>query len=184
MPIVESFRVLGTLIGEPDQDLLFEPCRVNDYEAFRIRPYQLAGGGGHDANRLRTWPWRSVRGSSRRTSHPLRRGVLLWLTACGYAFHTRCTCASISARASASSGRDTAPLRAGPLTEKLRVRNLFADATFTTPLNSSRAIRKSTALQKSVLRIQETYWFPVPCDPPRPRRTGLRKHRTRHRRQD
>ena len=53
VPIVEDFRIEGSLIGEPDQDLLFEPCRINGYDAFRIRPYQLASGeGGHGDNIL------------------------------------------------------------------------------------------------------------------------------------
>lgn len=48
IPIVEAFRIPGVLIGEPEQDLLFEPCLINGYKGFRIRPYQPAtGAGGH-----------------------------------------------------------------------------------------------------------------------------------------
>jgi CTP-dependent riboflavin kinase len=48
IPIREVFRINGNDIGEPEQDLLFERCRINGYSAFRIRPYHLpTGGGGH-----------------------------------------------------------------------------------------------------------------------------------------
>lgn len=48
VPIKEHFRILGREIGEPDQDLLFEICRVGDKWAYRVRPFHLAtGGGGH-----------------------------------------------------------------------------------------------------------------------------------------
>lgn len=48
LPITEHFRVLGKDIGEPDQDLLFEICRVNGKWAYRIRPFHLkTGRGGH-----------------------------------------------------------------------------------------------------------------------------------------
>jgi CTP-dependent riboflavin kinase len=48
LPIQEEFKILGSEIGEPEQDLLFERCRVNGIEAFRLRPYQPAtGAGGH-----------------------------------------------------------------------------------------------------------------------------------------
>jgi CTP-dependent riboflavin kinase len=44
----EHFRIEGVHIDEPDQDLLFEICRVNGLWAYRIRPYRPAdGGGGH-----------------------------------------------------------------------------------------------------------------------------------------
>src|SRR5947207_2775336 len=44
----EHFRIRGVDIEEPDQDLLFEICRVNDAWAYRIRPYNLKdGSGGH-----------------------------------------------------------------------------------------------------------------------------------------
>ena len=42
----EDFRIRGADIGEPGQDLLFERCLVAGYQAYRIRPYQLRGGGG------------------------------------------------------------------------------------------------------------------------------------------
>jgi CTP-dependent riboflavin kinase len=51
--IAEAFRIAGTLIEEPEQDLLFEPCRINGYDGFRIRPYRLATGqGGHGDDTL------------------------------------------------------------------------------------------------------------------------------------
>jgi hypothetical protein len=46
IPIREQFRICGTDIGEPDQDLLFEVCRVNGIWAYRIRPYNLVTGAG------------------------------------------------------------------------------------------------------------------------------------------
>ena len=53
LPIVEQFRIAGTLIAEPDQDLLFERCRINGVDAVRIRPYQInSGEGGHGDNIL------------------------------------------------------------------------------------------------------------------------------------
>ena len=46
--IREEFRILGTEINEPTQDLQFERCAINDIPAFRIRPYVIATGeGGH-----------------------------------------------------------------------------------------------------------------------------------------
>jgi CTP-dependent riboflavin kinase len=46
--IKEDFRVIGKDINEPDQDLLFEKCLINDIPAYRIRPYHVATGeGGH-----------------------------------------------------------------------------------------------------------------------------------------
>lgn len=48
VPPREHFRIIGAEIGEPEQDLLFEVCRINGIWAYRIRPYHLAtGGGGH-----------------------------------------------------------------------------------------------------------------------------------------
>jgi CTP-dependent riboflavin kinase len=45
---VEHFRIRGTQIAEPEQDLLFEVCRVNDIWAYRIRPWNLlTHSGGH-----------------------------------------------------------------------------------------------------------------------------------------
>jgi hypothetical protein len=52
--IQEHCRIFGTEIGEPYQDLLFEPCLINGLPGWRIRPYVLderagfpVGGGGH-----------------------------------------------------------------------------------------------------------------------------------------
>lgn len=48
IPPVEHFRIRGAAIGEPEQDLLFEVCRVNDIWAYRIRPWHLLTHlGGH-----------------------------------------------------------------------------------------------------------------------------------------
>lgn len=48
VPPVEHFRLRGTELDEPDQDLLFEVCRVNGLWAYRIRPFNIKnGGGGH-----------------------------------------------------------------------------------------------------------------------------------------
>ena len=44
----EHFRVRGVDIGEPQQDLQFEICRINGIWAYRIRPFNLVSGeGGH-----------------------------------------------------------------------------------------------------------------------------------------
>ena len=49
----EHFRIRGTEIGEPEQDLLFEVCRINGIWAYRIRPFDLSTGlGGHGDNIL------------------------------------------------------------------------------------------------------------------------------------
>ena len=46
--IKEHFRIRGTEINEPEQDLLFEVCRINQIWGYRIRPFQLAPReGGH-----------------------------------------------------------------------------------------------------------------------------------------
>jgi CTP-dependent riboflavin kinase len=47
--IREHFRIPGARIQEPEQDLLFEVCRINGLLwGYRIRPYQLlTGEGGH-----------------------------------------------------------------------------------------------------------------------------------------
>ena len=51
IPVREHFRIRGKDISEPEQDLLFEICRVNGIWAFRIRPYNLCtGAGGHGDN--------------------------------------------------------------------------------------------------------------------------------------
>jgi len=48
IPIREHFRIRGTEINEPEQDLLFEVCRINQIWAYRIRPLNLATfDGGH-----------------------------------------------------------------------------------------------------------------------------------------
>jgi hypothetical protein len=48
VPVKEHFRIRGTEISEPEQDLLFEMCRINGIWAYRIRPYDLCNGsGGH-----------------------------------------------------------------------------------------------------------------------------------------
>jgi len=44
--IREHFRIRGSEIDEPQQDLLFEICRVNSIWAYRIRPLDLKTGGG------------------------------------------------------------------------------------------------------------------------------------------
>lgn len=44
----EDFRIKGLEIDEPDQDLIFERCKINRIDAFRIRPLNLNTGlGGH-----------------------------------------------------------------------------------------------------------------------------------------
>jgi hypothetical protein len=47
--IREHFRIQGARIQEPEQDLLFEVCRIDGLLwGYRIRPYQLlTGEGGH-----------------------------------------------------------------------------------------------------------------------------------------
>jgi hypothetical protein len=46
--IKEHFRIRGIDIDEPLQDLLFEPCYINDIPAYRIKPSNIcAGEGGH-----------------------------------------------------------------------------------------------------------------------------------------
>jgi hypothetical protein len=45
--IKEHFRIRGAEINEPDQDLPFEVCRINGLWAYRIRPLDAMGGGGH-----------------------------------------------------------------------------------------------------------------------------------------
>jgi hypothetical protein len=53
IPVKEHFRIRGKEISEPEQDLIFEICRVNQIWAFRIRPYNLCtGAGGHGDNTL------------------------------------------------------------------------------------------------------------------------------------
>ena len=45
--IKEHFRIRGAEINEPGQDLLFEVCRTNGLWAYRIRPLDAMGCGGH-----------------------------------------------------------------------------------------------------------------------------------------
>jgi len=48
LPIRAAFRIPGSEIGEPEQDMLFERCLIDGFEAFRLRPFQPAtGAGGH-----------------------------------------------------------------------------------------------------------------------------------------
>jgi CTP-dependent riboflavin kinase len=47
IPVREDFRIPGKEIGEPHQDLIFEHCRINGTDAFRIRPCDANGNGGH-----------------------------------------------------------------------------------------------------------------------------------------
>ena len=48
LPIQADFKIPGSRIGEPDQDMHFEHCRINGVDAFRLRPFQPAtGDGGH-----------------------------------------------------------------------------------------------------------------------------------------
>jgi len=48
IPVREYFRIRGTEINEPEQDLLFEVCRINQIWSYRIRPFHLVTGeGGH-----------------------------------------------------------------------------------------------------------------------------------------
>lgn len=49
----EDFRIKGSEIGEPEQDLVFERCKINRIDAFRIRPQNLNdGSGGHGDDTL------------------------------------------------------------------------------------------------------------------------------------
>lgn len=51
--IKEHFRIRGKDIDEPQQDLLFEICRINGIWAYRIRPLDLCtGAGGHGDDTL------------------------------------------------------------------------------------------------------------------------------------
>ncbi len=51
--IKEEFRIQGAMIGEPKQDLLFERCRINGIDAYRIRPWNVETGvGGHGDDTL------------------------------------------------------------------------------------------------------------------------------------
>jgi len=62
LAIREEFRIPGSAIGEPEQDMLFERCRVNGIEAFRLRPFQPATGlGGHGDHILEIVSTRELR---------------------------------------------------------------------------------------------------------------------------
>ncbi len=53
IPVKEDFRIRGGEIGEPEQDLIFEHCRISGRDAFRIRPFNLrTGSGGHGDDTL------------------------------------------------------------------------------------------------------------------------------------
>jgi hypothetical protein len=53
IPIREHFRMRGKDFDHPDEDFLFEVCRVNGIWAYRLRPYNLCrGDGGHGDNVL------------------------------------------------------------------------------------------------------------------------------------
>ena len=48
LPVRAELRIPGSEIGEPEQDMLFERCLIDGFEAFRLRPFQPAtGAGGH-----------------------------------------------------------------------------------------------------------------------------------------
>jgi CTP-dependent riboflavin kinase len=44
--IKEHFRILGKELNEPE-DFLFEVCRINGIWAYRVRPLDVMGNGGH-----------------------------------------------------------------------------------------------------------------------------------------
>jgi CTP-dependent riboflavin kinase len=46
IPIQEHFRIRGKDLNEPE-DFLFEVCRINGLWAYRIRPLDDMGKGGH-----------------------------------------------------------------------------------------------------------------------------------------
>ena len=46
IPMKVHFRITGIEINEPEQDLLFEICRVKGFWAYRIRPLNLKTGSG------------------------------------------------------------------------------------------------------------------------------------------
>lgn len=47
LTIKEHARLRGAAIGEPNEDFLFEPCLINGEPAFRVRPCDAQGNGGH-----------------------------------------------------------------------------------------------------------------------------------------
>ena len=49
----EDFRIRGEEINEGEQDLIFERCRINGLNAYRIRPsHRTTGIGGHGDDTL------------------------------------------------------------------------------------------------------------------------------------
>lgn len=46
IPIQEHFRIHGKELNEP-KEFQFEVCRINGIWAYRIRPLDANGGGGH-----------------------------------------------------------------------------------------------------------------------------------------
>jgi CTP-dependent riboflavin kinase len=46
IPIREHFRIHVKELNEPEE-FLFEMCRINGIWAYRIRPFNAKGGGGH-----------------------------------------------------------------------------------------------------------------------------------------
>ena len=46
VPIREDYRLKGTDIGDSEQDFIFEKCRINGIDAYRIRPLNLKNGSG------------------------------------------------------------------------------------------------------------------------------------------
>ncbi len=53
VPIKEEFKIHGSDIDEPGQDLLFERCLINGINAYRIRPHNPdTGAGGHGDDTL------------------------------------------------------------------------------------------------------------------------------------
>ena len=46
IPIKEHFRIHGNELNEPEE-FLFEVCRISGIWAYRIRPLDSEGGGGH-----------------------------------------------------------------------------------------------------------------------------------------
>lgn len=47
IPVKEHFRIHGKEINEPEEEFLFEVCRINGIWAYRIRPLDSRGAGGH-----------------------------------------------------------------------------------------------------------------------------------------
>ena len=51
IPVREHFRIHGKEINE-SEEFVFEVCRINGLWAYRIRPLDAMGGGGHGAHIL------------------------------------------------------------------------------------------------------------------------------------